>query len=306
VRTEDVGGRWWWNRHRSRASDMAETLLAVLLVTESAKGSSLVYRWPASPTVSPRLSRPRISGAAQPDNPQSAARSPQNSVNPSSLAMPFFDDSDIYEWKRPNVATRDRSLSHSTSRPASGRNTPSPDDPYELDIKDQYNNLFGYSTEFLAGMLCPKRPLCHHKFELVVDDLTFLGHPVCAEADGVWKFKPERSKRTSRGRGSRNRDLAQVNETSPESHDESPTKEERSSVNNTWLQTFHFVVVLDLLDPSSSASGNVDRYLDVIYEQICFTVTAALFQEQVLSSFVEAECEVLGALKDECVEKGSS
>lgn len=70
------------------------------------------------------------------------------------------------------------------------------------------------------------------------------------------------------------------------------------------LQTFHFVLVLDLPDPSSSASGNVSKYLDIIYEHIAFTVTAVLYQEQVLSNYVEQESDLLINLKDQCVSRG--
>jgi len=67
---------------------------------------------------------------------------------------------------------------------------------------------------------------------------------------------------------------------------------------------FHLVFVFDLPDPSSSASGNVARYFDTIYEQIAFTVTAVLFQEQVLSNFVETECDAIGSLETEYMVKG--
>lgn len=73
----------------------------------------------------------------------------------------------------------------------------------------------------------------------------------------------------------------------------------------TWLQKFQFVLVHDLPDPSSSASGNVSKYFNVIYKQIGFIVAAVLFQEQVLSNFVEQECDLLGSLKDECIRKGA-
>jgi hypothetical protein len=62
--------------------------------------------------------------------------------------------------------------------------------------------------------------------------------------------------------------------------------------------------VLDLPDPSSSASGNVSKYFDAIYEQIAFTFAAVLFQEQVLENFVEKECDALIALQESLFKKG--
>src|SRR5882762_6856728 len=209
---------------------MAETLLAILLVTSSAKGSSLVYRWPSAPTSRARLARPRPdykTGAVQLDNPGLAAsysdapaESKGDTVPPAEQSLDHDED---YEWKRPS-AVRDRSMSitRSAHRSSSGRNSPSENMLYGLDSMEELppsgedDDLFGYSSEFLAGLLCPKRSLCHQKFELVVDELAFIGHPVCAEEDGTWRFKPEKLKSGSRGRGSRNRQLSQEDETRPD------------------------------------------------------------------------------------------
>ncbi len=75
---------------------------------------------------------------------------------------------------------------------------------------------------------------------------------------------------------------------------------------SNWLHTFHLVLVLDVPDPSSSASGNVSKYFNILYEQIAFTLTAVLYQEQVLSNFVERECDILIALKESCISKGTA
>ncbi|KAI0266594.1 hypothetical protein BGY98DRAFT_1149250 [Russula aff. rugulosa BPL654] len=52
------------------------------------------------------------------------------------------------------------------------------------------------------------------------------------------------------------------------------------------------------LSKECMASGNIGRYFDIIYQQVAFTLTAVLLQEQV-SNFVEKESDVLSALKDE-------
>ena len=284
---------------------MAETLLAILLVTSSAKGSSLVYRWPPSPKSSPRLARPRpFPTISQLDNPWRAAKSSFVPAEVTDEGVTLEDDED-YEWKRPN-SVRDRSLSFSSSIPRSTSrpNTPAHDIPYSCDdspVKDEYNYVLGYHTEFLASILCPKRSLCHQKFELLVDDLAFIGHPVSAEADGLWRFKPERTKPSVRGRDYRSRQAVQHDE---DSSSPGISTKEISSL-SAWLHTFHLVLLLDLPDPSSSASGNISKYFDIIYEQIAFTITAVLFQEQVLSNFVEVECDALGSLRDTYVARGS-
>jgi hypothetical protein len=134
--------------------------------------------------------------------------------------------------------------------------------------------------------------MSHQKFELVVDDLAFIGHPVAADSDGNWSFKSERI-------GSRDTTPPpDVVRDRPQSHS-SPASM------TSWLQTFHLILVLDLPDPSSSASGNVSKYFNILYEQIAFTLTAVLYQEQVLSNFVERECDTLVSLRESSISKGN-
>jgi hypothetical protein len=191
-------------------------------------------------------------------------------------------------------------------------------------LQDEYGALLGYSAEFFAGLLLPKRALCHQKFALAVDDLFFVGHPVCADDDGTWRFKREKD---ARGRGARKRrqsismsSMGNVNlstdDLTSSTDFDSPALEGNGSpglppplplpppmLPPSWLQTFHVAFVHEVPDPSSQVSGNIGRYFDVIYQQVVFTLTAVLFQEQVLSNFVEKECDVLCALKDDFASK---
>jgi hypothetical protein len=280
---------------------MAETLLALLLVTTSASGSNLVFRWPEKPIASPRLARARPEEPdflARLDNPWKASHPEQAVEGAKSLERDYGHDPDYcWLWERP-IAMRDRSLSHSPGRGS----PPIRDRVYRVTVPDEYDHLLGYSVDFLSSLLCPQRSMCHQKFELVVDDLAFIGHPVCADVDGTWRFKPEKFKPSSRGRETRDR----TESTSPckdvSTSPEIPPFDPHSQ--STWLHTFHFVLVLDLPDPSSSASGNLSKYFNILYDQIAFTLAAVLYQEQILSNFVEKECDVLNALKESCISKG--
>lgn len=308
---------------------MAESLLAVLLATSSSKGSNLVFHWPPYPSCQPRLARPkprRDDKSLLFDNVWVAATGfdTKAAENPDARhRSSVFDDPELdeweYEWKRPNAyRERSRSLSFAEStgrsRPGSRRPSPSLKDPKFLSKDDgprrndssnefEYENLLGYPAEFLASILCPKDDMCHQKFELVVDDLAFIGHPVCAEPGGGWRFK------RPRGRGARNstKDPSPSQPPSPEREQITEEEPATPAANATSPpHIFHLVFVLDLPDPSSSASGNVFKYFHVIYEQLAFTVTAVLFQEQVLHRFVDSECETLGALRESSISRGAS
>ncbi|KAG6841480.1 hypothetical protein C0991_010668 [Blastosporella zonata] len=290
---------------------MAETLLAILLVTSSSTGSNLVYRWPPSPSTAPRLSRARMAEdkfcASQLDNPWRSSHFSDAAAGTiprlsNSKLEPDSDDA----WRRP-LNDGSSSSSHPASHSNSGRTSPSQGGRFRAEkppVLHEYDHLFGYSSDFLASLLCPHSTMCHQKFELLVDNLAFIGHPVCEEEDGTWRFKPEKVKSGPRGRESRVGASATTarRSTSPDSR---AVSAEKNPFPKTWLNKFHFVIVLDIPDPSSSASGNVSKYFEIIYEQLAFVVTAVLFQEQVVSNFVETECDVLGSLKDLCISKGT-
>ncbi len=290
---------------------MAETLLAIVLVTSSANGRNLICRWPPSPQASPRLARPRPSVSYYDpdpyDNPWRSANFKDGIPDDNGNAPPALQrahDELEYIWQRP-CALRDRShsISRSTSLPTpSGRASPTKDGSvgggagggggagasgrggggvmYDVDVdtqvadvplQDEYGALLGYSAEVFAGLLLPKRPLCHQKFAL-------------ADDDGTWRFKREKD---ARDRGARKRRASvSVSASAPMSADDvsSSTEFESSAQEgngsppppptSSWLETFHVAFVHEVPDPSSQASGNIGRYFDVIYQQVAFTLTA--------------------------------
>jgi hypothetical protein len=73
-------------------------------------------------------------------------------------------------------------------------------------VEEQYNYALGYSLDFLVDLLSPPRALCNRKFEVCVDELVFIGHPVCISSDGKWSYPSndsddeDEAERRSRGR----------------------------------------------------------------------------------------------------------
>lgn len=257
---------------------MADTLLAILFVTTSAKGSNLLYRWPKDPVALPRLSRPRPDCATSPAHLDNVWKAATCGEREDKYAIPHIPLNDPeYEWKR--------------ELGASSKDSHGGDDSDDI--------VFGYSASFLANLLCPQRSMCHQRCEVVVDDLTFIGHPVCADAANNWHFRQEKQpKSNSRGREARHNRLN-------EDTDQSPGPNEQKPLEPAWLTSFNLVFVLDEPDPSSVASGNFLKYLDVIYRQVAFTAMAVLFQQQVTCNFVEVECNILESLRNACISKGA-
>ncbi|KAL1687260.1 nitrogen permease regulator of amino acid transport activity 3-domain-containing protein [Schizophyllum commune] len=285
---------------------MAETLLAILLVTSSATGSTLVHKYPAKPIPSARLSRYKPDKAevlpiSNLDNPWRTSHAFEPNVLESTATATVHADE--YTWSKPKSAIRVRTASMSKEIPTGTSASPAKDAHLSAppDKDEEYDRILGYNAEYLTNLLCPHVSMCHQKFELILDELAFIGHPVCAYPDGTWKFKPEVGKGLIRGRGSRNRQMSSATNDDADPSDAHP---EHLGTKSAWLQSFHVVLVLDLPDPSSSNSGNVWKYFDIIYERIAFNLTAVLFREQVLSNFVEMECEQLMSIRESCIAKG--
>ena len=173
--------------------------MSILLISGSAKGPVLVYRWPPLRFCfpRPRLSRARLDGGPWPsriDNPWRASHTPEALEEQAESVDQSFDaDDSEYRWQRPATAVCPKSPS------VSGNVSPhSPlEQPFSLPSPEpigrhEYDHLFGYHVDFLANLLLPHQSMCHQKFELLVDDLAFIGHPVHVDAEGKWRFRTDK------------------------------------------------------------------------------------------------------------------
>ncbi|KAH7097420.1 nitrogen permease regulator of amino acid transport activity 3-domain-containing protein, partial [Auriculariales sp. MPI-PUGE-AT-0066] len=274
---------------------MAETLIAILLVTSSGVATApclasstperlharnvtdVLWRSAFSPDFAPlkrNSERPyRASG--------SDWQGPGNSEDLEVVVRLAREDEDSYGWQPPTFA-RKRAL-FQPQAVSSGRSSPVVERTFDarppppLQHKDDMimPMILGYPASALASLLAPAN-LCHQKFELLVDELVFIGHPVCRDPDGSW---PPAS--TPDGLPSLQ-----------DSREESPNADHQHS-----LHLFHVVFVLDRPDASSASSGNLAQYYDIIYRHIAFKLTAALYAEQGARALVDNETEYLEDLK---------
>ena len=141
------------------------SLLAVLIVGTSSLGSHLIYSYPPSPQPVPRTSRPiystRSTRAKAPAKPAMYdSGSNDNSEDDTSPSSSDDDDDDAGELF--GQGHHPRRGSAEGEREGGG-------------ILD---NFLGFPNTTLAGLLSPNRELCDQPFELVVDHLAFVGHPV--------------------------------------------------------------------------------------------------------------------------------
>jgi hypothetical protein len=194
----------------------------------------------------------------------------------------------------------------------------------------QYDTALAYSLDFLGDMLTPPRSACNRKFEIIVDELVFIGHPITNGPDGNWRFPEENdddnvrhsARARRRGRDDRDRssqsgpngNLRTVTEaketTSPETKQEEPSartpSEEKDGPPN--LNMFHLVIVLDRPDPTGNGlehDTSVNNVSDEIYREIAFKWTAAAFALQVKDNWIAKHSWDIVKLKEQCFNEGT-
>lgn len=155
-----------------RGSTRARHLIAIILVTRSRPGPHLVFHYPPIP--------------------QSSC-----SKNESGTADEVDSDEDL----EPDLDPRNGS-SASVSNGANGTNTnlnKNADTSADVNKNGQSaDTILGFSEETLQRMLSPGCWSDRKKFEICLDRLTFVGHPIYAAQDGSWARKHTHSDEVSK------------------------------------------------------------------------------------------------------------
>ncbi|KAM0753536.1 hypothetical protein T439DRAFT_353332 [Meredithblackwellia eburnea MCA 4105] len=162
------------------------SLLAFILVASSSRGHQLVYSFPPDPKPVKRTSKPtypsfRLAAhAAQyyPGHPSSSDESGNDEDDDDDNSSSSDDD------YRNDTPLKDTPSSSSLAPPLP-QNLDDPDEQASQRERKKLDNYLGFPNTVLANLLCPNRELCDQPFELVVDHLAFVGHPVWLGDDEV-------------------------------------------------------------------------------------------------------------------------
>ncbi len=186
-------------------------------------------------------------------------------------------------------------------------------------IESQYNSALNYSLDFLSDMLTPPRSAGNRKFEICVDELVFVGHPVFNNPDGKWGYPADPGEDVDTrvtGRGRRMREggnpLAPVEEgkesTSPENHEPVPDTQQKKSDSvdrPPMLNMFHLVLILDKPDPKPWAQVNDGppplTPFDEVYREIAFKWTAVAFALQVQDGYIAREAWGMAKTREKAI-----
>ncbi|KAI8384271.1 nitrogen permease regulator of amino acid transport activity 3-domain-containing protein [Radiomyces spectabilis] len=271
------------------------SLLAILLVVNSARGHHYVFSYPPDPKRPLGL---RVDSS-------SAGYTVANSITKASLhSQPLRPTNQADRYNSHGNGSADN------SRRASVTTSPSKSQHDKFAGRDR---IFNIEVSFLADALAPKLPLCDRKFQLSMDDLTFVGHPVSLTAndkqDTVEEVEdhagvapslssPHRSPppsphdSQSRRRGGHHyHNSARSSET-----------EERNAdlvAASTHMTLFHVVYVL------SPHDLELNNQVDSLYTHVILKYAASLRYEQLRCGYVQEEIEKMLALKEEAFNNGT-
>ncbi|WFD08222.1 Nitrogen permease regulator 3 [Malassezia vespertilionis] len=270
---------------------MSSPLLAMLLVTSSSRGSYVIFQWPRKPSMVKRYSHVRyyadteadetpepedagdyLADASDTDSYDSDSSTTYSDASFENDAVVIGNAGDERSW-RDTSCERSRMLSseHSSrNRSASCSRRPRLQSsihavqPEELARIKSYTTYLGFDYAVLAAMLSPKPEQCHHKFELIVDDMVFLGAPVLLGHD-------------------------------------SKTKD--TGVRNS-MTMFNLVMVFDRPDSLAALPGMDHTTWMQLYYTLLFKLTAVLFAQESSAGYVSEQNSMLLALRDKCMQNG--
>jgi len=197
----------------------------------------------------------------------------------------------------------------------------------EYMFNQQYDTALGYSLDFLGDMLTPPRSACNRKFEINVDELIFVGHPVTVGNDGKWAFPEEdhdlRPSARGRKRNSAKMETGEKDKTSlktviegkeaslsPETDTEKLPAVKEDKDDAPHLNMFHLVIILDRPDPQvdeldhDGTNRTAYGFADEVYREIAFKWTAAAFALQVKENWIARNAWEITRLKEKCYNEG--
>jgi hypothetical protein len=169
----------------------------------------------------------------------------------------------------------------------------------EEDWKPAWEPLLGLGEDGLVSLLSPGRAWHKRKFELGINDLTFLGRPVYAREDGSWKKSKARKVKPSDDEESHSASEAATSDTADEVDPNretktaklKPPKVQAKEQSKSQLTMFHLVFVMD--PPPLEHVARVRE----MYDHIVKKFSKVLKYEQSLNDYVWEQADLLQTIK---------
>ncbi|EXJ77634.1 hypothetical protein A1O3_09862 [Capronia epimyces CBS 606.96] len=230
------------------ATSLNPSLLAILLVaqTRTGSGAQLVFHYPPDP-LSPDRASPALRSRDDDEEESSSSDSGESSSE---------EDFELFTTR-----VQDAGAANTDNR--SQRSDEEDDDHLvksaaqdDVDWKPQWEPLLGLGEDGLVSLLAPGRAWHKRRFELGINNLTFLGRPVYAREDGSWRKTRSTKSRAAEDEGLQQSSDATASDNDKDEEAESdnaltdrlvPDKKTRRGAepSKSQLTMFHAVFVMD-------------------------------------------------------------
>lgn len=260
-------------------------LVALLLVcqTRSGSGPQLVYTWPPNPLSDIKSSRSHDNTATDEDADSS-------------------DDSEAWSSDDDLVASgTERKSAYSSWQPLGTlsnkfERTRSEHQTDTADSKERI--LLGLDEDGLVGLLAPDRSWNKRKFEMSINDLTFVGRPIFAKTNGVWRRR--KKTKTPKPQMNPGGESSTEEETETEALHPSSTQASCEPDAKSELSMFHLVFVLK--PPPLEHHHRVKE----MYDNIIKKFSKALKWVQAKHDYVWSEVQTLLAERQRLASAGTA
>lgn len=277
------------------ATSLNPSLLAILLVahTRTGSGAQLVFHYPPDPLAPDRAS-PALRSTDDDEEESSSSDSGESS---SEEDFDLFTKPQTQDGAPPNLDNR------------SQRSDDEDDDHLvRMGTKDdggwkpQWEPLLGLGEDGLVSLLAPGRAWHKRKFELGINNLTFLGRPVYAREDGLWRKPRSKKPKPAEDEGLQQSSDATACDSGKEEElegDDAPTDgrnsqpEDRNGAepSKSQLTMFHAVFVMD--PPPLEHTLRVKD----MYDHVAKKFSKVLKWEQSHHDYVLQQSELLHSIK---------
>ena len=160
-------------------------LIAILLLVKTSSEPRIIFHYPPKPGE---------------DNSQFKDMFKEGLADDDSSSSSSDDESQDSTSEMPKIVEQEKRRGTGTDIPEmdeTGSTSPEKSDGEEgFKAKLQWNDLFGYQSNILAKLLLPAINGHKKRFEIGLNDKVFLGRPVFARPDGMWK-KSKKARRSS-------------------------------------------------------------------------------------------------------------
>lgn len=277
------------------------SLLAILLVADSTEERQFVLSYPANPQ------RPLADSYHSPDSPVKSSLPRKDQDDRENETTQHNDDATEEDSRLPPNASRLQKQLASSGTSSNNSSETAVGDK-QNGSKEGHNafagrfSIFDMELGFLADMLTPKQPLCDKRFQLTMDDLTFVGHPV--SLDTTTRRHVRQSPTATAAAADKQPKSSSLlrQETDDKSVDDISKRiaiaTHDSDTSSAHMTLFHVVFV------TSPPDLELNAQTDALYFHAARRYAAALRYEQLRCGYVREQIEKIVAIKDEGANKG--